>query len=181
MILLAAEHGPWALGWEALVAVGTLLLAGYTARLAFFTRRSVEAARDEQSATWRPVVIPLALKTGVRDLPEEGLTLDVVIVNKGSGPAFDVTARLSENGQVTSPITGGQMTGANGHGILQVDEELRARFPLVSEPDQGGDLTIAYLDLGGRPLWTTARLSWIAGHDHPVEVVAPRLGYGSSR
>ncbi len=180
MILLAAEHGPWALGWEALVAVGTLLLAGYTARLAFFTRRSVEAARDEQSATWRPVVLPLASKTGVRDLSEEGLTLDVVITNKGSGPAFDVTACLSESGQVTSPIVGGQMTGANGHGILQVDEELRARFAIVGTSDQG-ELTITYLDLGGRPLWTTARLSWAAGYDYPVEVVSPRLGYSSSR
>lgn len=48
---VAAESGSWSLGWDALVAIGTLLLAAFTAGLAFSTRGlAIETKNEIESA-----------------------------------------------------------------------------------------------------------------------------------
>ena len=90
MIVMA--EGAWTFGWSALVAIGTLTLAGFTWRLASSTqrmaRKTAELAQetaDEIAASYRPVVVPVA--AGSRSFMNEdphGWTLRVQIGNSGA-------------------------------------------------------------------------------------------------
>src|SRR5262249_8498256 len=99
----------WALGWDALVAIGTLTLAVFTWRLARATRRlageTAQLARetaDEIAASFRPVIVPPT--EGVRTLLDEapdGVTLRIDITNGGAGPATFI--RSTHDPSDTSP------------------------------------------------------------------------------
>jgi hypothetical protein len=164
-LIASTEHSPWALGWETCVAAGTLVLAVSTWTLAGQTRRSVEAARDEQSAQWRPMVLPDVARSWVRDpddvdaLPQMNVVLDN---HEGRGPAFSVSAKLATSGgkRVMSQISG----GVSERGIMRVGATAGVDFPLdKGDSVRFGMLTLMYTDLAGRPLWTTVDLSWSVG------------------
>ncbi|HYI36255.1 MAG TPA: hypothetical protein VEX39_06610 [Thermoleophilaceae bacterium] len=99
------DPGPWEFGWEALVAIGTLGLAGATALLARTTRdvsqatgRQVSVDQQQILQAQRPVLVPQALidsTTQLADDPQidKGDIL-VAISNVGPGPAISVTAVL---------------------------------------------------------------------------------------
>jgi hypothetical protein len=90
---------PWAFGWDALVAIGTLSLAAVTFALVVATRRLATQGDAEIRAQWRPVLL-------VRDRVEvEGVfgndgvslhdsRLTVWVENVGRGPAFGVDAQI---------------------------------------------------------------------------------------
>lgn len=85
----------WTFGWEALVALGTLGLAGATAFLAWLTRRVAAASAADVRAQWRPVLLPgegpvvvAASRDGVK----------VPIRNAGRGPALFVRTTLDPLG-----------------------------------------------------------------------------------
>lgn len=50
---------PWAFGWDALVAFGTLALAAVTFLLAWSTRRLAVETATEVQAQWRPILVPV--------------------------------------------------------------------------------------------------------------------------
>jgi hypothetical protein len=120
-VIVLAE-GAWAFGWSALVAIGTLTLAGVTWRLASSTRRMAGATAklaretaDEIAASYRPVVVPVA--DGVRSIIDEepyGWTLRFEIKNSGTGPAafiravHDPSGNAPENWSLGSLAPGGQ-------------------------------------------------------------------------
>ena len=109
----AAEPGPWASGWDMLVALGTLglavgtvLLAGFTLALARRTRDLAADSADARRAQWRPVLLPMAKTPPEQPVvppaaPGQYLThnpdskvLSVRIHNAGTGPALYVRVHL---------------------------------------------------------------------------------------
>jgi hypothetical protein len=53
-----AGADPWEFGWDALVAIGTIGLAGVTGTLAYMTWRLARSTAAEARAQTRPVLIP---------------------------------------------------------------------------------------------------------------------------
>jgi hypothetical protein len=103
---LTGWHG-WAWqGWQTLVAVGTLMLAGFTAYLALRTRALAIASRSELSARSRPALVTaedtiMAVEaSGVRKrLPDAAYvhteTMILGVRNVGEGPAFNARFRAN--------------------------------------------------------------------------------------
>ncbi|MFC8263868.1 hypothetical protein ACFUNF_41295 [Streptomyces sp. NPDC057291] len=102
VVIETAAH-PWEFGWDALVAIGTLVLAAFTWRLAARTRQLAKETAADQRAQWRPVLIPH------HNTPEEldsgnpspavkfkrvAEDLSVYVRNAGRGPALHVRAQL---------------------------------------------------------------------------------------
>lgn len=91
------ESFDWALAGVVGTALGTIMLAVYTAWLARTTREEVNVAIEEQRARDRPMVVVVKKEIGAAGLDitiglsTPVLTLD--IANVGSGPAFDVRLR----------------------------------------------------------------------------------------
>jgi len=84
---------------EGVAAIGTLVLAAFTAWLAWTTRRLARAAGSETRANWRPVLV-FALAT------LEGGRLSLSVRNVGRGPALRLGAYImldSEKPKITRP------------------------------------------------------------------------------
>src|SRR4051794_21404129 len=83
----------WGFGWEALVALGTLGLAVATGGLAWLTKRLASAARDDERAQWRPVLVPDRYRNS-RGMPLQiGQGAAEVVIrmrNAGRGPALHI-------------------------------------------------------------------------------------------
>ena len=71
-----------AIGWEAAVGLGTLVLAGVTACLAYATGRMARVAEQDLASEFIPVLVD-DLGTGV-----EGNTITLAFKNVGRGPAM---------------------------------------------------------------------------------------------
>ncbi|TMR94890.1 hypothetical protein [Nonomuraea basaltis] len=86
----------WTWGWDAVVALGTLSLAGFTVRLAARTRELAQQSAADLRAQWRPVLLPAVPSTTTPDPPlsYDGPTIIVRIRNAGRGPAIHVRAQL---------------------------------------------------------------------------------------
>jgi len=93
--VLTVEAGPWEFGWEALVAIGTIGLAAFTAWLAFTTRRVAKSTRDEVASAWRPVVVVTRAEL-LREPDEEEWSLRLVVLNVGSGAALELRVQYEE-------------------------------------------------------------------------------------
>src|SRR5438874_3636234 len=65
-----ADIGPWDIGWESIVALATLLLAGVTGWLAWTTRKLARATAEEVQGQTRPVVVPTGdpIRVGVEQV-----------------------------------------------------------------------------------------------------------------
>jgi positive regulator of sigma E activity len=57
-LVLAQVLASWTLGWEALVAIGTLLLALVTFLLVRGTADLARSSEADIQAQWRPVILP---------------------------------------------------------------------------------------------------------------------------
>lgn len=105
-----SDQGPWAFGWEALVAIGTIGLALATAFLAWTTRKVARETRDVAKATqseiladWRPVLLVEETRPDSEgnlwpaiNVREDGASISVT--NCGRGPALDVQVELRFDG-----------------------------------------------------------------------------------
>jgi hypothetical protein len=165
-MLLSGVHEPstWEFGWEALVALGTLGLALFTAYLAWTTRRLARTTGEDVRAGSRPVVIDVAgdhptTRTSVGANFGE---LRVRVRNGGRGPALNIYAyalvRTTNEDHRSDTI----MVGS-----LAVDGEAEVVLPEVQTRDCSGSMesflalrvALTYTDLAGSPFFTAIRLS----------------------
>jgi hypothetical protein len=95
---------PWEFGWEALVAIGTLLLALATAYLAFRTATLAKTSETEVRAQWRPMILPGSPSGNALQYIKHQSLLRVRVQNAGRGPALHIRTHLEPGG--VSPSTG---------------------------------------------------------------------------
>lgn len=119
---MLGETGAWELGWEALVAVGTLALASVTLWLVVTTRRVAAASMADVEAQWQPLLIPgdvVRLDPDPEHRPPQFIQIEVR--NAGRGPALHVRASLESGGTTTagvSPKNWSLGAVAAGHKVL---------------------------------------------------------------
>ncbi|MFF4499438.1 hypothetical protein [Streptomyces sp. NPDC001401] len=151
--LAAAETGPWASGWDMLVALGTLGLAAVTVWLAWSTRQLARETAADQRAQWRPVVLPAGdwqRGQAQRDRSTNYFgtgrhaILRVRVWNSGRGPALHVRVQLERAGQPGADRPVNWSLGA-----LAPGEAASLRFEEVAFPERA-QLLIDYRDMTGR-------------------------------
>jgi hypothetical protein len=163
---LSSLHEPstWALGWEALVAVGTIGLALFTAWLAWTTRKLARTTGEDVRAGSRPVVIDVAGGSPTARTAEGANFGEVrlVVRNGGRGPALNIYAyalvRTTNEDHRSDTI----MVGS-----LAVDGEAEVVLPEVQTRDCSGSMesflalrvVLTYSDLASSPFFTAIRLS----------------------
>jgi hypothetical protein len=175
------EPSSWAFGWEALVAVGTIGLAFFTAWLAWTTRKLARTTGEDVRAGSRPVVIDVAGGYPTARTPEGANFGEVrlLVRNGGRGPALNVYAyalvRTTNEDHRSDTI----MVGS-----LAVDGEAEVVLPEVQTRDCSGSMesflalrvVLTYTDLAGSPFFTAIRLS---DPNHGQRVHAPKGDDGS--
>jgi hypothetical protein len=154
--MLAAD--PWAVGWDALVAVGTLSLAVVTGILAFLTKRVAAETRDLAAATqadvaaqFRPIVAPARLTTGVGSPGAWAYGNNdgdrfIGLTNIGHGPALNVGVWYIGDHPRHNP------EGDLDASTLAVDcptERARLRHPVRLEDGGGFRVYVQYTSIGG--------------------------------
>ncbi|MDQ1013567.1 hypothetical protein QFZ43_000116 [Streptomyces afghaniensis] len=134
VVIETAAH-PWEFGWDALVAIGTLVLAAFTWRLAARTRQLAKETAADQRAQWRPVLIPHHNTPEERDRgnPSPAVKfkrvaedLSAYVRNAGRGPALHVRAQLQ--GELTLANPYDWSIGALG-GFVWISGQTRGRCP----------------------------------------------------
>jgi hypothetical protein len=158
-----SEMSAWTWGWEALVALGTIALAGVTAFLAFQTRRlasdtqrlagetknlaadTKQVAENEAlelRAEWQPVLVP-AQHDGVPLTYSAEPTIELIarIRNDGRGPALFVRALLQPLGCAPQDWSLGNLGPGDEVGLTFRPQELLESFV---------GLALDYRDLSGR-------------------------------
>lgn len=152
---MALETSAWAFGWEALVAIGTLLLATATVVLALVTRRVATATKDEVASQSRPVLLPCEIDLldaqGIRVTDEE---IVLRIRNGGKGPAFEIHCLLGPDELIPDDWS---------HGILEQDREAGLRFAHDGlNAREEYELLMRYRDLAGRDYSSLISIKLIA-------------------
>ncbi|MFD5398613.1 hypothetical protein ACFWJW_30930 [Streptomyces sp. NPDC127097] len=146
------EANPWLFGWEALVAIGTIALAVYTALLAKRTRTLAEESTADQRAQWRPFLVPKHGVT-VRALFERQVEIEPIslyghhlhlsIHNTGRGPALHVRAELQ--GESSAALPAFWSAAALSPGDVQ-----ELAFNEIAADESALQLLLDYRDLTGR-------------------------------
>jgi hypothetical protein len=139
-LALAAVLASWELGWDAFVAIGTLVLAGVTFLLVRRTRDLARSSEADIRAQWRPMILPALDLPGDRALAYEGEFLYVRIHNAGRGPALFIRTLLEPD----------MATAENWSlGALAAGDKYELKFRAV-KPDAHAQLLFDYRDLAGR-------------------------------
>lgn len=196
------------MGWDALVAIATFLLAvgtgvlaGYTARLAQQTNELAKASRADLQAQWRPFIAP-AVELSEWDPRREHVanrqplnysgypdgTLYVRFRNVGRGPAIHLRTQVDSPAE-TKLVSAEVWAGSDEPltlGAVAPGDEFEMRFNKVTSRNGVFQVLFDYRDLAGRKYATTML---IAGHhfydvrtweDHSVTAIAesryPRHG-----
>lgn len=155
--------------WDAIVAIGTLLLACVTASLAWSTRALALASRKDERAQWRPAVVP-----GVRapvDYDDATGALSFELRNVGRGPAFGIHAQLRSGKRALGASLPGSSAIALAPGdsyCLQariIDPSLRIRGKVI-------EVDVSYADITER--WHRSRLT-IVGRRPPDKLRDPSV------
>src|SRR5262249_27166958 len=130
--------GSWALGWTALVAVATGILALVTAGLAWKTPDPASRTRDELVAQSRPALIPAPGDIGYN---EDAGTLRVRVRNAGRGLAAFIRVNLDP--LKASPANWDRAAMAAGD-VTELTFEHLTRLPPAVQ------VLMDYRDLAGR-------------------------------
>jgi hypothetical protein len=152
---LAGVLASWTLGWDALVAIGTLLLAGVTFLLVLRTADMARSSERDIRAQWRPLILPALDLSWNRSLgyDKERGYLEVLIQNAGRGPAIHIRAQIEPDG--ASPENWSL-------GALAAGDKQWLTFR-VAKPDSATQLLLAYRDLAGRTYSTSITIDVISG------------------
>jgi hypothetical protein len=135
------EEFDWRLWAETGTALGTLLLASFTAWLATTTRQEVTVSIEEQRARDRPIVVASVVDVGQAALdPRDSATVPILMLwlkNIGLGPARDLHIRARYAGE---PAGREEIIA-----VVAVDKEITDR-PLslsgITQPSEGFDLDL---------------------------------------
>lgn len=154
---------PWRWGWDALVGIGTLGLAVFTASLAARTRSLANAAGEDSRAQWRPVLLPIVSGPGTGQAvsySQDARRMTVRIRNAGRGPALYVRTALELAGQdgAVSP-EGGPL------GALAPGDERPLTFTLPVDVPSAAQLLLDYRDLADRQHATSVTITVATDQD----------------
>ena len=156
-LILLGETTSWAWSWNALVALGTIGLALGTVWLAWSTRSSVRAARDEQSAAWRPVLVVRPESSSISMAKDCPTGVEFNVSNEGRGPALMIDATLSYSIHLDR-----KEVRASRVGVLPANRQRSVAFPLPGVAlDRFVELKVTYVDLAQRRYWSNS----VAGID----------------
>jgi len=139
-MMLAAS--PWALGWEAIAALATGVLAFFTYALARSSVRLAGETAEEIEAAWQPLIIPLV---GEPAQIENGW-FRFKVKNEGRGPALDLLFALRHEDR--------QIGGFHQAPILSPGAEWTPELWLEREPDDLGKLFIEYANIAEKRFTT---------------------------
>jgi hypothetical protein len=145
VLLLAVS--PWEFGWEALVAVGTLLLALATFYLVLRTSALAKSSESDLRAQWRPVILPASYPSLGESVGYDANAdlLFVRVQNAGRGPALHVRTQVEP---------GGISPDHWSLGSLAVGNEQELWFRTV-KPDSTFQVLFDYRDLANRTYSTS--------------------------
>ena len=161
----------WAWGWDALVALGTLILAmgtailaAFTARLASRTRELAQESTEDLRAQWRPLLLPAPHPDSGKAFFWLPMTdkingdLTVRIGNAGRGPALHVRAQLVPDREPESvgPAAGGDCDWPAA--VIAVGEAHELQFRHVRWIT-AAQILFDYRDLSGRSYSTCSVLT----------------------
>lgn len=173
---VAVESGPWDLGWEALVALGTIGLAIFTALLAIATFQTAQVAARDVRATWRPVVVPGEDVEGVWASNTHDLQL--ALRNVGPGAAYGLEVALDTGDGSLRPASRfvpGEVAPIN-YAVVPPGATLEVFFDHVEAEPMAGELTLGYSDLNGRQYGTTIKLltatAYVSGREFTALMMA---------
>lgn len=144
---------PWEFGWEALVAIGTLLLALATAYLALRTATLAKTSETEVQAQWRPMILPGSPSRNAIQYIKQQSLLRVRVQNAGRGPALHIRTHLEPGGVSPEHWSLGALAA-------QDQEDLMFRTERFEPPVQ---LLFDYRDLAGRTYSTSITLDVVNG------------------
>jgi hypothetical protein len=172
--LLAAS--PWEFGWDALVAVGTLLLALATFSLALRTGNLAKWSEADVRAQWRPNILPASdslTRAIVYDESEHSLC--VRVQNAGRGPALYIRTHMEPGGVSPEHWSLGALAAGD-------ERELMFRTAKINSAVQ---LLFDYRDLANRTYSTSITIDVVNGdmrfydvhlfEDHPVTVLGDAM------
>ena len=163
---------PWEFGWDALVAIGTLTLAGVTGMLALFTFRMASKTSDLANETAEDVrsgIRPALIDAAGRAKPTLSMgsdvdvgTLKLSVANAGRGPALNVYAYAFAASKAFAKRTRSVIVGN-----VAPDEAATIMLHEVPNVDSSGNresylalrVVCVYSDLAGRQYHTVIRLS----------------------
>lgn len=151
----------WALGWDALVAIGTVLLALVTYLLVRRTGTLARFSETEIRAQWRPIILPAPYSH-----PEDSALnyadgfLYAGIQNAGRGPALYIRAQIEPDGVSPEywPL-----------GALAAGDKYELKFR-TGKPDSAIQLLFAYRDLAGRTDSTSITIEVVEGEMRVYDV-----------
>ena len=148
-VMIENQPGRWDFGWEALVAVGTLSLAGFTVWLAWSTRKLAKETAQDVAATFRLVLIDAGDGWAAYSYPgNEGGSGSVAVKNVGPGPALNahVAVTVRFNGHTETTLSAGL-------GSVGPRQSGRAQMTNLPRFDAGKplelDVACSYEDLAG--------------------------------
>lgn len=172
-------YATWAFGWEALVAIGTLLLACVTAGLAWLTRTLAKSSAADVRSQWRPVILP---GTKLAYDPD-GKLLVVAIRNSGRGPALFVRTTLDPTGNSPDNWNLGALAPGDEVTLMFSGSELRGALyqVLLDYNDLAGRLysSALVLDLQTGPRFYDVKLFEDIRVTHHGDAVFPQPGLTS--
>jgi hypothetical protein len=157
-VQVAIESGAWSWGWDALVALGTIGLAIFTALLAVATFQTATTAARDVRATWRPVIVP------GEDVEAVWITntheLRLALRNVGPGAAYGLEVALDTGDGALRPATRfapGTVRPIN-FAVVPPGTTMDTIFDHIETEPTTGELTLGYSDLNGRRYGTTIKL-----------------------
>jgi len=140
---VVADPRSWALGWEAIVALGTLALALATVVLAWKTKMLADESVQDRASQSRPVLVPGVADPATPPVEVRG-SLVLRVRNAGRGPALDVQALAAT--RAPQPWDSG---------AVSPDTESVLEFTDVGDFADSLSVTLDYKDLADRQFRST--------------------------
>jgi hypothetical protein len=162
--VLLAEAAPWDWGWDALVALGTIGLAVFTALLAVATFQTAQTAARDVRAAWRPVIVP-GEDVEVVWIPDTHV-LQLALRNVGPGAAYELEAALDPGDGSLTPASRFPPGSVNPINFAAVTSgtTLEIFFDHIEAEPSTGKLTLGYSDLNGRQYGTNIQIRSVVAY-----------------
>jgi hypothetical protein len=144
----AMESEPWQFGWEALVALGTVGLAGATAYLAAKTRDLANESVTDRASQWRPAIVPASEYLTRPSVDANDERLRIRLRNAGRGPARYLLVGLAL-GHDPHPEESIEPAELWASAVMAPSDEVELEFRVKGRPEVCRVL-VDYRDLANR-------------------------------